>query len=181
VIYRAAPFFYNDCEVIGPFSKEALGEQCRVSLGLASPSSGTWVANLAVFVPFGVSHPFLVREMWWYNGSTAASTIDVGLYDTAGNRLASLGNTAQGTVSSVVTSTTFTDYTLAPGDYYMAFVCAGTTATVGVWAPAANNIAAYGVGQTALGSATLTNPSTIVPITNALLPYFGLNGNTVTV
>jgi hypothetical protein len=175
LIYRQAPFFYSDHEVIAPGSGEAFD---TIAVTLNSPASGTWVANLAVFVPFGVSRPFLVREMWWFNGSTAGGNIDVGLYDTAGNRLASLGSTAQGAASSIITSSTFTDYTLAPGDYYMAFAASATTAAVGFYSAAANISAGFGVGQmtTAL---PLPNPATIVPLTNAMVPYFGLNGNTV--
>lgn len=179
MIYRPAAAFYEDFEVISPIAQEALSGQCVRALGLTVPVSGTWTANLAIFVPFGVSRPFLVREVFWWNGSVGGNNVDVGIYDTAGNRLASLGSTAQGTGSQVVTSSAFTDYTIAPGDYYMAFSCDGTTNDVSFWSPAAVNIAAWGVGEAALGSVTLPDPATIVQVTHPLLPYFGLNGNTV--
>lgn len=147
-------------------------------MGITSAASITWVANLAVFVPFGLAQPFLVKEVWWYNGSGAGNNIDVGVYDTAGNRLFSLGTTAQGSASAVVTSTTLTDYTLGPGDYYMAFACDGTTNDVGGWAAVANVAAALGIGQMATAF-VLPDPATIVPLTNAVVPYFGLNGYTV--
>ena len=178
--YRPAPFAYRGYEVISAISSEALGPEFTRALALASPSSSTWVANLAVFVPFGLSRPFLVREVWWYNGSAAGNNVDVGVYSTAGTRLFSLGSTASGANSAVITSSGMTDFTLGVGDYYMAFACDGTTNDVGAWAPAANNAAAFGVGEMASAFA-LPSSATIVPLTNALLPHFGLNGYTVAV
>lgn len=176
--YRPAPYKRPGLEIISTVSEEALGARSLRQMGLVTSASITWVANLAVFVPFGVSQTFLVREVFWQNGSTAGSNIDVGIYDTAGTRLASLGSTAQGTASGIVTSSTFTDYTLAPGDYFMAFAAVGTTNVGGGWAPAAAAAAAFGVGQMAAAMA-LPSSATIVPLTNAVLPFFGLNGNTV--
>jgi hypothetical protein len=177
-MFRPAPFRPLEIEVINPISEHALGSRAARSAAITGTGSITWVANLAVFIPFGVAQPFLVREVFWQNGSAAGSNIDVGLYDTAGNRLASLGSTAQGTASAVVTSAAFTDYTLAPGDYYLAFAAVGTTNVAGGWAITANVSAAFGVGQMATAMA-LPNPATIVPLTNAVLPYVGLNGYTV--
>lgn len=173
-----AAFFSQDVEIINPLSEQAVGSRTSRS-AFGSVASLTWSANLAVFVPFGISRPFLVREVWWANGSAAGNNIDVALYSTAGTRLASLGTTAQGTASSVVTSSTWTDYTLAPGDYYMAFACNGTTNDVSGWAATANIAAALGIGQMA-AAFVLPSSATIVPLTNATVPYFGLNGYTVT-
>jgi hypothetical protein len=178
--FRPAPIRRLDSQVIHTITEEALGSRTLRTNNWGGAVSTTWVANLAVFIPFGVSQPFLVREVFWFNGSAAGANIDVGIYDTAGNRLASLGTTAQSTASTVITSAAFTDYTIAPGDYFMAFACNGTTNTVGGWAPAANLAAAVGVGQMA-SAFVLPNPATIVPLTNALVPYFGLNGYTVAV
>jgi hypothetical protein len=61
----------------------------------------------------------------------------------------------------------------------MAYAAVGTTNVAGGFAPAANLAAGLGVGQMAAAMA-LPNPATIVPLTNAVLPYFGLNGYTVT-
>jgi hypothetical protein len=180
VIYRAAPFQHPSIEVINPFSEEALGTRANKALALGTMASQTWIANLAVFVPFGLSQPFLVREVWWANGSTAGANIDVGVYDTAGNRQFSLGTTAQGAASTVITSSTLTDVTLAAGDYFMAFASSGTTGVINGWIPSAVNAAAFGVGEMA-AAFVLPNPATIVRLTNAVLPYFGLNGNTVAV
>jgi hypothetical protein len=178
MMFRPASFKPLEVETINPVSEHALGSRAARAIAMPSAASITWVANLAVFIPFGVSQPFLVREVFWMNGSTAGTNIDVGLYDTAGNRLASLGSTAQGTASAVVTSTTWTDYTLAPGDYYLAFATSGTTNVPGGWATTANIAAGLGIGQMATAFA-LPNPATIVPLTNAVVPYVGLNGYTV--
>lgn len=168
-------------QVISTISEEALGSRAHRSLGLVSAALITWAANLAVFVPFGISEPFLVREVWWFNGSGAGGNIDVGVYDTAGTRLFSLGSTAKGTVSVPVTSTGMTDYTLSPGDYFLAFASDSATASLFYgWAPAANLAASVGVGQMASAFA-LPSSAAIVPLTNALLPYCGLNGYTVDV
>lgn len=180
MIYYPASFQRRDVEVLSPISEESLGPRGFRGMGLQSASSQTWVANLAVFVPFGISRPFLVREVWWFNGSAAGNNVDVGVYATDGTLLFSLGSTASGANSAVITSSGMTDYTLAAGDYYMAFACSGTTNDVGAWAPAANIAAGLGVGEMASAMA-LPSSATIVPLTNALLPYFGLNGNSVAV
>jgi hypothetical protein len=182
MMFRPSQPAYFDVEVISPFCQQALGERTMRTFGSTiSAASGTWTANLAVFIPFGIVKPFLVREVWWANGSTAGNNIDVGIYSTTGTRLASLGSTAQGSASAINTSTTWTDYTLAPGDYYMAFACDGTTNDVSFWVPGnAASAAGLGIGQQASAMA-LPSSATIVPLTNLMVPYFGLNGNTVTV
>ena len=174
-----APILRTDLGSISVLSEESLGIRAARNISIGTPASQTWVANLAVFVPFGISYPFLVREVVWYNGSVGAANIDVGVYDPLGNRQFSLGSTAQSGTSVPQQSSGMTDITLAPGDYYLAFSCSGTTNTVFGWAPTAPLAAALGVGQVALGSVTLTSTATIVPLTNALLPFVALNGYTV--
>lgn len=179
-MFRPAPVYYDNWEVISPLSDQALSGRLRSALALGAAATLTWIANLAVFIPFGLARPLTVREVWWANGSAAGANVDVGVYDTAGNRLFSMGSTAQGAANATgVQSVALTDYTLSPGDYYMAIACSGTTNTLQGWSPLANNAAGLGVGQVALGSVTLTSTATIVPLTNAVLPFFGLNGSTV--
>jgi hypothetical protein len=136
--FRPAPIRRLDSQVIHTLTEEALGSRTARTSNLGTANSLTWVANLAVFIPFGLSQPFLVREVFWMNGSAAGANIDVGIYDTAGNRLASLGTTAQGTASTLTNSAAFTDYTIAPGDYYLAFAATArpTPSTAGRTQPA---------------------------------------------
>lgn len=173
------PIERPDLGIISALSEESLGARACRNIPLGAAASLTWVANLAVFTPFSIARPMLVREFVWYNGSVGAANIDCGVYDPLGNRLFSLGSTAQSGTSVPQQSSTLTDVTLAPGDYYLAFSCSGTTNTVGGWAPAAPLAAAFGVGQVALGSVTLTSTATIVPLTNALMPAVAINGYTV--
>jgi hypothetical protein len=64
-----------------------------------------------------------------YNGATATGNFDVGIYDDQGNRLVSLGSTAQsGTTAWQVNS--IGPITLDPGNYYKALVFSSASSTV---------------------------------------------------
>lgn len=142
---------------------------------IASPSitALTWVANLAVYVPLYLPGPFPLQRFWWYNGSTIGSNVDVGIYSKGGSLIANAGTTAQvgtSTVQYVAKSAL-----LAPGGYYFALVCDGTTARINgnaIWTAA--NLNLIGVLQQALGSASL--PATMSPAAaaNALFPGCGI-------
>lgn len=177
--YSPAPILRPDLGQINVLSPEALDIRAARNISLGTPAAITWVANLAVFVPFSISSPFTVVEVWWYNGSGAGGNIDVGVYDTGGTKIFTLGTTAKGTVSVPVMSSALTDVVLSPGDYYMAFATDNSTASNAFgWAPAAPLAAGLGCGQMTTAF-VLPSSATIVPLTNALLPHFGLSGSTV--
>lgn len=81
-------------------------------------------ANLAIFVPFRLAAPVIVYKMATGSGTTAAGNFDIGIYDSAGNRLVSSGTTAKG--ASVEHIIDVTDTVIGPGLFYLAMSADGT-------------------------------------------------------
>lgn len=90
-----------------------------------APASTAWpAANLAIFVPVRLPVSAIVYRLVVGAGSTAAGNFDVGIYDSAGNRLVSSGATAKG--ASVEQIIDVSDTMLGPGIYYLAMSADGT-------------------------------------------------------
>lgn len=141
--------------------------------------SGTSIgANVATMTPFVIAHPFLVRKVFWANGSTATTdNIDVGVYSDQFKLIVSGGGTlASG--SNATQEVDVTDTLLQPGVYYLAFVQNGTTMT-----PILSNLSI--AGYRGLGCARMTSayplPSTFTPsaITVTRLPLCGIASRTL--
>lgn len=88
----------------------------------------TWpLANLALYLPFVISVPTTIVKMFWLNlGTVGTDHVDVGIYDSQGNRLVSSGSTLTSGASAVQT-VDITDTLLEPGLYYMAMARDATT------------------------------------------------------
>lgn len=134
--------------IITPLSMESLGWLAR-SVGATSstPASATWpTANKAFYIPFYVAgRSFTVRRIAFVNGATASGNVDVGVYDAAGNRLVSMGSTAQSGTSQAQWLNV-ADTTLAPDRlYYMAAAMNNTTGTSTRWAPTLEDVRTAGV------------------------------------
>jgi hypothetical protein len=164
--------------LITPGSMESL-EVAFKGMVVGNPGSTAHpAANLAIYVPFVLAAPANIQSVMWNNGATVGGNIDVGVYDEAGARLVSLGSTARGTVSTVITTTTLTDTVVGAGRYYMAFLC-DSTANIIAWVPAAGICEALGVLEQAVGAATLPNPATFAVTTRAYIPQFGIYAQTI--
>jgi hypothetical protein len=93
-------------------------------------------ANKAVFVPFEINYPVTVVKGYWLNGGTVGTdSIDIGIYDLAGNLIVSGGGTLS-SGASVIQSVDITDTLLLRGNYYAAMAINGTTDTVSRITPA---------------------------------------------
>lgn len=85
-------------------------------------------ANQAIFVPFGLPHPYVCRRFLWANGSTIGSNMDAGLYALDGRKIISTGSVAQVGTSAMQTAAPIQGDTLiSPGLYFLALACDGTT------------------------------------------------------
>lgn len=158
--------------VVFPYSP-ACDTYAMNAWGQAAPAGAAWpLANLAIGVPFEVTEQCIAYEVFWATGTGTGGNADVGIYDTAGNRLASTGTTARGSASSWV-NTNWTDYTLEVGQYYLAMAANGVETYVS-WAPAAGGCESMGVVE-ATSSFVLPNPITWSRTTRAYIPNFGLN------
>ena len=154
---------------------------CGEDLGSLSPSfsSNTYpAANRALAVPFEIAFPFLVRKVFWFNGTTATTdSIDVGVYTEAGTRLVSGGGTAV-SGASATQEVDVTDTLLKPGRYWLAYVQNGVTATPIMSATTAANARALGAAQMA---SAYVLPATFTPaaIAAANLPLCGIASRTL--
>lgn len=132
-----------------------------------APAFGTaaWpLANRAIYMPVALPSHFTLARFFWVNGTSAAGNVDIGLYDSAGNRLLSTGTTARAGTSTVQYAGV-TDQTFPAGKYYLALVSSSTAAGgyVSTAVDDAVNAKACGVLQEDLGGTVL--PATMTPAT----------------
>mgnify|MGYP001614663655 CR=1 FL=1 len=154
-----------------------------VPLSCTAPTnaSSAWgTANLALYVPFFVTEPLIVVQMFALNAGAVNGNIDVGIYGSTGTRLVSLAPAAASGANTIQTFN-ITDTTLQPGLYYMALSNSGTTHTFLSIIPSADAvdvIRTMGVFvETSAG--TLPATATFAANTQAFIPYFGLTAESV--
>jgi len=112
--------------IISPFTEQSMGTFLAAT-ATASPAAGAFVAaNRAMYYPFRLTAPFTSTHAWWANGTTVGANVDVGVYDSAFGRLASIGSTGQGTTQAIGSAALAV--TLQPGLYYLGFACNSATA-----------------------------------------------------
>ena len=159
--------------VIGTISREAVP---GVNSGLASAAWPT--ANKAIYVPFTLRAPFLVRRLWWANGATVSGNVDCGVYSQDQVRLFSTGATAQAGASAVQSVALGTAVLLAPGQYFMGLSLSGT-ATIQMPNPAAIGILILlGVAEQA-SAHPLPATATMARIGSNKIPACGITSQTV--
>ncbi len=123
-----------------------------------------WAANTAVYMPMCIPWPYPVRRLFWINGSTASSNVDIGIYREDGSKVYSKGSTAQSGASVVQYVTPATPFVLPPGRYFLAWNCDGTTARAfGIQLASAggqSQAKTLGFLSQAVGAITLPSPAT---------------------
>lgn len=145
-------------------------------LGSSAVTSNTaGIANLAIYVPFSIDVPCTIYEWWHFNGTlTTAYNVDYGIYNLDFTKVQSLGSTAgTTTASTIVNTTTWTDLTLEPGTYYMAFA-QDSTRNFTTSADALGLYQAAGVMEQTTAFA-LPSPAVPAVYTRAFMPSFGMN------
>lgn len=160
---------------ITPLSWESIGPFITPYFVTAVMGSAAWpLSNLSILVPFSSWGVPTIREVAWMNGTGTLGNIDIGIYASDGaTLLASLGSTAKSTASVVITSTTFTDFALPQGDYYMACAVDDGTKTLFAHAMPAGLLSAAGVLEAA-SNFPLATGITPIATTRAYLPLFAL-------
>src|SRR3972149_4026032 len=144
--------------VISPWSACSIAN-CIGTMGV--PASAVWpTANKALYVPFRIGKPVLVKKLFLINGATVSGNVDVGIYDAAGTRLISAGSTAQAGASALQ-QFDIADTLLGWGLFYMAL--------------AVRNVTATALGTATLVFSELHHLGMGMP-TSAFLPLFGLAG-----
>lgn len=164
--------------VITPATYESIGADLAGSSTNLTASNTAWpTANTAVFVPFRISTPIIIVKIFWQNGSTVAvNNVDVGIYDSQGNRLVSSGSMAT-SGASALQAIDITDTTLEQGLYYMAMARDGTSDTMNAAIPAVPIPRALGIYSVAT-SFTLPATVTFAGSISAFVPFMGLARNT---
>lgn len=95
----------------------------------ASQGNFTWpAANEAIFIPFSIPFYFPISKVFWANGATLGNC-DFGIYTWDGAKLFSTGSIAQ-SGASATQFVNVTPFILAPGKYYMALACSGTSTNI---------------------------------------------------
>lgn len=90
-------------------------------------ATGAWFsANDPLAVPFALANGGVVGALGWINGSSAGDNVDVGIYDTAWNRLVSTGSIV-GSGSNLWQYQDVTDVAIPPGRYYLVMARSTTT------------------------------------------------------
>lgn len=176
VMSLEAPRFNE--HIITPMSFCSIGVDMA---GFVAPviASATYpAANRALACPFAIAAPFLVRKVFWWNGTTATTdSIDVGVYDEAGARLVSGGGTAVSGAASTQ-EVDVTDTLLEPGRYWLAYAQNGTTATPQMTTAGLVHLRAMGCAQMA---SAYVLPATFVPaaVAAANFPIMGIASRTL--
>lgn len=137
-------------------------------------SSTNPAANQAIYVPFVVTTAATFTRGFWYNGATLTGNVSVGIYDEAGNRLATTGAVARTAASSIESAAFTAAVTLAPGRYYMAILFAAATATGCFAYVAAGFFRVAGIVTQATGVAALPATAVYATWASMVLPYFGI-------
>lgn len=140
----------------------------QIAIWVGPSASLTWpTANLAFYIPFHLPFPYVVRRVYWVNGSDVTSVNrDFGIYNAEGTRLYSTGSTAASGASDIQYVTPSSEFLLAPGRYYMALSNSSTTANRG---PA--GIVTVSTGQITLGTgAGVVQQASAVPLPATMTP-----------
>lgn len=171
--FPAFPAFPRERGVISTWLSMSLAGH---GTGNLAASSTTWpAANRALFVPFRLVEPFLIRQMFHHNGATVSGNIDVGIYDAKGTRLISSGSTAQAG-TSVLQIFNVTDTWLGSGLFYFAAAMDNGTGTLTRHAHAWG--AALGCVQQA-SAFPLPATATFAAYGTGFIPVLGATGKTV--
>lgn len=111
---------------------DIFGSDVLSGSGALNPLISWGLANRALLLPVSITDTITVRVMAWQNGATISGNVDIGIYDDAFNRLASLGGATPQAGPSAVQVGDIPDTTLAPGNYYFAMACDNSAATFAI-------------------------------------------------
>lgn len=177
----APPLFsLTDSRTIIPISEECLGREW-VAID-SNPASGTFTANLVVYVPLVTVERLLVRQFFWLNGAAVDGNTDVGIYSADGSvLLGSAGSTLNAGISALQ-AVNVADFLLpANSRLWLALSSDSSVQTYLRAAPAVVYYLDYvGVKQQAAGwSSGLPSSATLAVPSVAVLPMFGFTGSAV--
>lgn len=153
--------------------------------GVLHISHGNWTwpaANRALFIPFRLSVPFLVKRLFWQNGNTTGS-VDMGIYTLDGTLIpgTNIGSTSKSGFGSDRQGVNLgTPIWLYGGNFYWGMLCNNGSGTFYGSLAGANTTTGqtYGVLQSDIGSGTLPSSVTLAQSTQANIPFCGMTSDT---
>jgi hypothetical protein len=161
---------------IGP---QSTATQFARSIGVsqinASASYSNPTADTVLYFPIFLPWAYPVKRLFWVNGSTASSNVEVGVYSRGFTKIYSSGSVAQSGASVPQYHTPASSFWLAPGGYLLALTCSGTTNRLwGFTAMSATNLRSGGVFMSAHAPGAM--PAIVTPVLNtkASFPLFGI-------
>ena len=111
------------------------------------------------------------------NGAAVSGNVDCGVYDPLGNRLGSVGSTAQSGTTAPQRINFTVPLQLAPGRYYLGVAMDNATGALVRWAPTAQTARGAGVRERASSFPLPASVSTWVGTTRAYVPWVTLVEN----
>lgn len=162
-----------------PYTHVMSPESMGLTLGgttLATAASAVYVAaNRALYIPFHLTVPRLVTQLFSANGGTAGNNIDMGIYSSEGGvpvtRLVSIGSTAQ-SGTNVLQYFNITDTQLGAGDFYLAIAMDGVTGTLFRLQPNTDLLRRTPIYQQATAFPLPATATPVIPA-SAYLPMIG--------
>lgn len=111
-----------------------------------SNNSGTFpAANTALFYPIRIARAVSVKTLFTFNAAVVSGNIDVGIYDTEGNRLVSSGSAAQVGINTLQVTTLGSTLFIPRGLYFLAVAMDNTTGTLMFYGMTIPMIPGYGI------------------------------------
>jgi len=163
---------------IGSDGLDGLGANGFVALQITPASAAYPAANRAYYVPFTIQRQATALQMWTYNGATASGKVDVGIYDSAGNRLVDIGIATNQAGTTTLQFYNLTDTVLVPGVYYMAVQKDDAVGTFFRYATSVKTVyGAMGLLAQDVGSFGLPSTATMTEeqgTATGYLPIFGI-------
>lgn len=163
---------------IGARSRWSPAPHIRLLSSTITDASGAWpAANLAIYIPFAIPFPFVLRRFWWVNGSAAGSNWVAGIYSASGTKLGDTGSVGgSGNTTIQFAAPTLGDISLAAGAYYWSILHSVTTTNhaMGSTVPTVATLRLCGVLQEAVGATSAPAAMTGVAAANAWLPQVGM-------
>ena len=162
--------------LITTFSRFGCGKLIRNYGGAITPASSAWqTVDTMLYLPLWLPFPYVVRRLFWVNGSSANGNWAIGLLNQEGVRIYGSAATAASGASQPQYVATSSPILLAPGRYYLALTHSSAAANHAWSGNNFNNprMKMAGILQEASQS---TVPATWTPVTasSSLIPLAGI-------
>lgn len=176
---------YFDCGDPDRFATSTISPESEVSNvlvahGQGALASAVWpTANKAFFFPFTVTgraseRPIAYSGAILMNGAAVSGNVDVGIYDALGNRIASVGSTAQAGTTAPQRINFSAPVQLRPGRYYLAVALSNGVGAFVRSAPGAQVARGAGVRELTSAFPLPADASAWVGATAGYVPWVAL-------